>query len=60
MKKLFIIWIIVVIIGIIGYIKGVIKFANCDFEKPYKAEIIHGIGICCGTGVITGWMNFGK
>ena len=60
MKKIFIVWALLTALGACGYVKGIIKFAGCDFEKPFKVEIVHGLGIVCGTGVITGWMNFGN
>jgi hypothetical protein len=43
-----------------GWVKNIIKFTQCDFEAPYKAEIIHGVGLLPPVGMITGWMDFGK
>lgn len=45
---------------ITGYIKGVVKLCQCDFEPSYKAEVIYGIGTVTGLGVILGWIDFGK
>ena len=51
---------IIVILGT-GYIKNIIKLASCDFEAPYKAEIIYGIGtVAPPIGAVTGWINIGK
>jgi hypothetical protein len=33
------------------------RFCNCDFEAPYKAEILYGIGIFSPTCVVTAWMD---
>ena len=44
----------------IGWCKNIGKLANCDFEAPYKAEIIHGIGIVPIVGAFTGWMDLGR
>jgi len=43
-----------------GWVKNVIKLSNCDFEPPYKCEVVHAIGIIPPVGMITGWMDFGK
>jgi hypothetical protein len=56
MKKI-IIWSIVIILLGVGEIKCIIKFAESDFEAPYKAEIIYGVGMITGFGSIIGWMD---
>lgn len=33
------------------------KFTQCDFEAPYKCEIVHGAGVFPIAGVITAWMS---
>ena len=43
-----------------GWVKNIIKLSNCDFEAPYKAEVIHAIGIIPPVGAIVGWMDFGE
>lgn len=50
---------IVLIVGT-GWVKNLIKLTNCDFEAPYKAEVIHAVGLVPPVGMITGWMDFGK
>lgn len=52
--------IFIVVIALAGYVQGIVKLVNCDFEAPYKAEIIHGVGVVAGTGVITGWLDLGE
>lgn len=52
-----IIRVLISLILIIGYVKCVIKLVNCDFEAPYKAEVIYGIGTCTGLGAIFGYIN---
>ncbi len=47
---------IIVVIGV-GWVKNIIKLTKCDFEAPYKAEIIHGVGVFPPIGAITGWLN---
>jgi hypothetical protein len=62
MKNLIvIIWLLVVGLGIVGWISNIVKFIDCDFTSPYKCEVVHGIGIPIPIiGAITGWMDFGK
>jgi hypothetical protein len=50
------------LLGPIGYVKNIMKFASCDFEAPYKTEIIRGVGIVplFFVGVITGYMTIGE
>ncbi len=43
-----------------GWVKNVIKLSNCDFEAPYKAEIVHGVGLVPYVGMVTGWLEVGK
>jgi hypothetical protein len=45
---------------LVGYAKNIIKLSECDFEAPYKAEVIHSIGLIPVVGVITGWIDVGK
>jgi hypothetical protein len=28
-----------------GWINNIIELTECDFKEPYKAEILHGVGI---------------
>lgn len=44
----------------VGYILNIVKFCECDFKPSYKAEIIHGIGMVTGAGVVIGYLNLGK
>jgi len=52
----------IALIGVMGtgYVKNVIKLSDCDFEAPYKSEVIHGIGLFPPIGAVTGWLNVGK
>lgn len=31
------------------------KLTNCDFEKPYKGEVIHAIGLIPILSIFTVW-----
>ena len=43
-----------------GWVKNIIKLTECDFEAPYKAEVVHVIGVVPVVGAITGWLDLGK
>lgn len=49
--------ILVIIFGIIGYVMNIVKFTRCDFESPYKCELIRGIGIIPPIGAVTGYVT---
>ena len=49
--------IIIVVLGIIGWIKCIVKLVNTDFASPYKAEVIYGIGAFTGAGAVVGWID---
>ena len=51
--------VITIVIGV-GWVKNLIKLSDCDFETPYKAEVIHVIGIIPPVGAVTGWLDAGK
>lgn len=33
------------------------KFVGCDFEAPYKGEIIHGAGLLGPISAVTVWFD---
>lgn len=37
------------------WIVNIVKLVNCDFEAPYKQEIIHAIGLIPGVSIVTCW-----
>lgn len=58
-ELLMVIAMVVILVGAVGWIKNVIKLTECDFEAPYKAEVVHGLGIIPPVGMVTGWLNLG-
>ena len=41
---------------IVSWIINLIKLINCDFDAPYKEEILHLIDVCIpGASLITCW-----
>jgi len=39
------------------WIGNVIRLVQCDFEAPYKGEIIHTLGLAPGISLVTVWFN---
>lgn len=52
-----VIWLLLFIVSSYGWVLCVIKLTRTDFEKPYKAEILYGVGTLTGTGAIIGWLD---
>ena len=53
----FILVFIIFILGGIGWIKDIIHLTECDFEAPYRAEAIYGIGLIPVFGAVIGWID---
>lgn len=51
--------IIVFVVG--GWIGNLVKLCKCDFQAPYKTEIIRVVGLLVPpVGMVTGWMSIGE
>ncbi len=57
MKGMFVILLLVVVFIAVGWVKNLIKLTDCDFQSPYKCEVVHTIGIVPVVGMITGWIT---
>lgn len=60
MRTILIIQIVIVLVIGTGWVKNLVKLAHCDFEAPYKAEVVHAVGIVPPVGMVTGWLDLGK
>lgn len=56
MKKIFSIWLIVVAFAIIGEVRCIYRFCTSDFKPSYKRELIYGVGMVAGYGIIMGYI----
>lgn len=46
------------ILAVWGYIANIYKLTDCDFDKPYKAEVIRVVGIVVPpVGCVTGFIH---
>ena len=56
--KMFTIIMTVIWIFVLGcWIGNLVKLINCDFEAPYKGEIVHAVGLLPIASVITVWID---
>lgn len=53
----FIVMVLITILLFVGYVRGIVKFVQCDFKAPYKAEVIYGVGMVTGLNAVIGWFN---
>lgn len=53
------IYLTIIILFGVGWVKNIFKLSDCDFEAPYKAEIIRGVGVLpiAPLGAIVGYMD---
>lgn len=51
---IFLIWVLI----LSGWVMNIVKLTKCNFEAPYKAEVIRVVGIIPPVGMVVGWMNF--
>jgi galactitol-specific phosphotransferase system IIC component len=48
----------VIILPVYGWVNNIVELTKCDFEAPYKAEVIRVIGITIPpVGCVTGLMS---
>jgi len=53
-----ILYLIVVLFFVVGWVKNTISLVKLDFKTPYKAEAIRVVGtVVPVVGGITGWLN---
>jgi hypothetical protein len=56
--KIIEVFIVIWIIFVGGcWIGNVVRLVQCDFEAPYKGEIIHALGLVPGISLVTVWFS---
>ena len=43
------------VLAVILWVVNVVKFTNCDFQAPYRCEVIHAVGLVPPIQLITVW-----
>ncbi len=51
---------VVMVVVAIGWVKNLIKLTECDWDAPYKCEVVHVLGLMPPLGAITGWLDVGR
>lgn len=57
MRRMKLVAFLLVVVVAVGWVKNLIKLTNCDFEAPYKCEVVHALGLMPPIGAITGWLD---
>ena len=57
---IFKLWATITVYTLITWSICVYRFASCDFEAPYKAEVLYGISLATPACWVTAWIDFGK
>ena len=60
MNKVMVFGVVIFVVVAVGWVKNIIKLSDCDFEAPYKCEVVHAVGVVPPVGMITGWLDVGK
>lgn len=50
-------FVVIIPLAVTGWVKNLIKLSECDFESPYKAEVIRVVGVIPPVGAVVGWLN---
>ena len=57
MKKIVIIYSVLVLLALIGEIRCIYKALTCNWEPIGKAEVVYTASALTGLGAIVGWFN---
>ncbi len=58
MKTIFSISLIFSLVYIVTWGANLVKFADCDFNSPYRCELIHGVGVVVpAASLVTVWFK---
>jgi len=44
----------------VSWIVNLTKLIKCDFQQPYKAEVVRLVGIIPPVAIVTAWVDVGK
>jgi len=57
MKKLFFLWLVIILLGLFGECRCIYKMVTCNWEPIGKAEVIYTVATLTGFGCIVGYFN---
>lgn len=55
--NLIITWLLVIALVAGAWVVNLVKLTSCDFQSPYKCEVLHGAGLIPIIGVFTAWFD---
>ena len=53
-------WIVLLIAAVTGWGMNLYKLTQCDFESPYKCEVLRTVGLVPPIGAIMGYIDLDK
>ena len=56
-RLIYICFIFLFLLALVGYGLNIYKLTQLDFEKPYKSEVLRSIGILPPIGAVIGWID---
>jgi hypothetical protein len=56
-EMFFLVWLVIGVAAVVGEVKCAIKAINCDWQAPYRAEVIYTGAFCTGLGCFVGYMD---
>lgn len=52
------IFLLVILLGVYGWVSNLVEFTNLDFNTPVKAEVVRGVGIfIVPVGAVLGYID---
>ena len=57
MNKFFVVLLVLCVGVFAGWCMNLYKLTQCDFQSPYKCEVIRAIGIVPPVGAVAGWID---
>jgi hypothetical protein len=60
MRSIFLLPFVFFILFLLSWIANFVKLTDCDFQAPYRCEIIHGAGIIPPIAPIAVWFGTDK
>lgn len=60
MKGILIFQVLLLIVVLGGWSVNLYKLTQCDWESPYKAEVLRTAGLVPPIGAVVAWIDLGK
>lgn len=49
---------LILVAGVVGWVKNIIELTECDFKAPYKCEVIRAVGVMVPpVGAVVGFIT---